>query len=158
MVCFTFAARHLIVVCTQTCTFRCCIVLRQLYADCMRCCILVSVMLWYHVGNPGHMALSYVAVGSICASPSGSDGNVRIWNSTAYRALHLLLQSTHYWEHNCHAECNVHFPKYHIVFYMIVILLILKYLLLVSFKTSEVPLHLYFISLMGAREIPLYYV
>src|SRR4051812_11020472 len=44
-VCFTFADRHLIVVCTQTCIFLCCIVLRQLYADCMRCCILVSVML-----------------------------------------------------------------------------------------------------------------
>src|ERR1041385_4923055 len=42
---FLFASRHLIVVCTQTCIFRCCIVLRQLYADCMRCCILVSVML-----------------------------------------------------------------------------------------------------------------
>src|SRR3954467_11639641 len=39
-VCFTFAARHLIVVCTQTCIFRCCIVFRHLYVDCMRCCIL----------------------------------------------------------------------------------------------------------------------
>src|SRR3954467_5770936 len=37
---FLFASRHLIVVCTQTYIFRCCIVLRQLYADCMRCCIL----------------------------------------------------------------------------------------------------------------------
>ena len=46
---FLFANRHLIVVCTQTCIFRCCIVLRQLYAWCMRCCILVAVMLWYHV-------------------------------------------------------------------------------------------------------------
>ena len=63
-----FATRHLIVVCTQTYIFRCCIVLRKLYADCMRCCILVSVMLWYHVGNPGHMTSSYVAVGPICAS------------------------------------------------------------------------------------------
>src|ERR1044071_8151082 len=35
---FLFASRHLIVVCTQTCMFRCCIVLRQLYADCIRCC------------------------------------------------------------------------------------------------------------------------
>ena len=42
--------------------------LRQLYDDCMRCCIHVGVMFWYHVGNPGHMALSYVAVGPICAS------------------------------------------------------------------------------------------
>src|ERR1041385_8782280 len=42
---FLFATRHLIVVCTQTYIFRCCIVLRQFYADCMRCCILVSVML-----------------------------------------------------------------------------------------------------------------
>src|ERR1041384_8589190 len=42
---FLFATRHLIVVCTQTCIFCCCIVLRKLYADCMRCCILVSVML-----------------------------------------------------------------------------------------------------------------
>src|ERR1041385_948064 len=32
----------------------------------MRCCILVSVMMRYHVGNPGHMALSYVVVGPIC--------------------------------------------------------------------------------------------
>src|SRR3954466_7437496 len=37
MVCFTFADRHLFVVCTQTCTFRCCIVFRHLYAVCMRC-------------------------------------------------------------------------------------------------------------------------
>src|SRR3954469_13030357 len=44
-VCFTFAARHLDVVCTQTCIFCCCIVFRHLYATCMRCCILVSVML-----------------------------------------------------------------------------------------------------------------
>ena len=46
---FLFAIRHLVVVCTHTCTFRCCIVLRQLYACCMRCCILVAVMLCYHV-------------------------------------------------------------------------------------------------------------
>src|SRR4051812_14726052 len=39
-VCFTYAIRHLIVVCTQTCTFRCCNVFRHLYPDCMRCCIL----------------------------------------------------------------------------------------------------------------------
>ena len=45
LVYFTFADRHLVVVCTQACIFRCCIVFRQLYADCMRCCILVSVML-----------------------------------------------------------------------------------------------------------------
>src|SRR3954466_1002184 len=45
LVCFTFAIRHLFVVCTQTCIFRCCIVFRHLYATCMRCCILVSVML-----------------------------------------------------------------------------------------------------------------
>src|SRR3954465_15669324 len=45
LVCFTFAIGHLLVVCTQTCIFHCCIVFRQLYADCMRCCILVSVML-----------------------------------------------------------------------------------------------------------------
>ena len=49
MVCFTFATRHLVVVCTQTCIFRLCIVSRHLYADCMRCCIPVAVMLWYHV-------------------------------------------------------------------------------------------------------------
>ena len=49
LVCFTCAIRHLFVVCTQTCIFRWCIVFRQLYADCMRCCMLVSVMLWYHV-------------------------------------------------------------------------------------------------------------
>src|SRR3954464_5518709 len=42
---FLFATRHLIVVCTQTYIFRSCIVLRKLYADCMRWCILVSVML-----------------------------------------------------------------------------------------------------------------
>ena len=44
-----------------------------------------------------------------------------------------------------------------IVFCMIVILLILKYLYLVSFKTSEVPLHLCFASLKGASEISLYH-
>ena len=49
-------------------------------------------------------------------------------------------------------------PKYHIVFCMIVILLILKYLFLVSFETPKVLLHLCFASLMGASEIPLYYV
>src|ERR1041385_3558816 len=32
--CFLFASRHLIGVCTQTYIFRCCIVLRQLYANC----------------------------------------------------------------------------------------------------------------------------
>src|SRR4051812_37906990 len=37
LVCFTFAARHLFEVCTQTCTFRYCIVFRHLYADCMSC-------------------------------------------------------------------------------------------------------------------------
>src|ERR1041385_4913989 len=63
--------------------------LRQLYADCMRCCIHVAVMLGYHVGNPGHMAMSYVAVGPICASSPDLDGNILIWNSTAYRALQL---------------------------------------------------------------------
>src|SRR4051812_3699379 len=45
LMCFTFADRHLIVVCSQTCIFRCCNVFRHLYADCMRCCILASVML-----------------------------------------------------------------------------------------------------------------
>src|SRR4051812_46536123 len=49
MVCFTFAIRHLIVVYTQTYIFRGCIVLRQLYANCMRCCIPVAVVSWYHV-------------------------------------------------------------------------------------------------------------
>src|SRR3954467_11498192 len=33
------------------------------------------------------MALSYVAVGPICASSPDLDGNIQIWNSTAYRAL-----------------------------------------------------------------------
>src|SRR3954463_15407644 len=46
-------------------------------------------------------------------------------------------------------------PKYHIVFCMVVILFILKYLFLVSFKTLEVLLHLCFASLMEASEIPL---
>src|ERR1041385_6232898 len=46
--------------------------------------------------------------------------------------------------------------KYHIVFCMIVILLVLKFLVLVSFKTPEEFLHLCFASLMEAREIPLY--
>ena len=49
-------------------------------------------------------------------------------------------------------------PKYDIVFCMIVILLILKYLFLVSFKTPKELLHLCFASLMEASEIPLYYV
>ena len=46
-------------------------------------------------------------------------------------------------------------PKYHIVFCMIVILLILKYLFLVSFKTPKERLHLCFATLLGASEIPL---
>ena len=46
-------------------------------------------------------------------------------------------------------------PKYHIVFCMIVILLSLKFLVLVSFKTPEELLHLCFASLMEASEIPL---
>src|SRR3954463_2965366 len=45
-------------------------------------------------------------------------------------------------------------PKYHIVFCMIVILLVLKFLVLVSFKTPEEFLHLSFASLMEASEIP----
>src|SRR3954469_2664728 len=40
MVCFTFAIRHLIVVCIQTCIFRCCIVFKHLYDYCMICCTL----------------------------------------------------------------------------------------------------------------------
>src|SRR4051812_4602490 len=46
-------------------------------------------------------------------------------------------------------------PKYHIVFCMIVILLVLKFLVLVSFKTPEEILHVCFASLMEASEIPL---
>src|SRR4051812_1433146 len=46
-------------------------------------------------------------------------------------------------------------PKYHIVFCMIVIFLVLKFLVLVSFKTPEEFLHLCFASLMEASEIPL---
>src|SRR3954469_25677014 len=46
-------------------------------------------------------------------------------------------------------------PKYHIVFCMIVILLVLKFLVLASFKTPEEFLHLCFASLMEASEIPL---
>src|ERR1041385_8797917 len=38
------------------------------------------------------MALSYVAVGPICASSPGLDGNIWIWNSTAYRSLQLPTQ------------------------------------------------------------------
>ena len=45
-------------------------------------------------------------------------------------------------------------PKYHIVFCMIVILLVLKFLVLVSFKTPEELLHLCFASFMEASEIP----
>src|SRR3954466_7378324 len=39
------------------------------------------------------MTSSYVAVGPICASSSGSGGNVRIRNSTAYRALQLGIRA-----------------------------------------------------------------
>src|SRR3954471_19174652 len=46
-------------------------------------------------------------------------------------------------------------PKYYIVFCMIVILLVLKFLVLVSFKTSKEFLHLCFASFMEASEIPL---
>src|SRR3954466_2963116 len=46
-------------------------------------------------------------------------------------------------------------PMYHIVICMSVILLILKFLVLVSFKTPEELLHLCFASLMEASEIPL---
>src|SRR3954465_6892781 len=42
-------------------------------------------------------------------------------------------------------------PKYHIVFFMIVILLVLKFLFLVSFRTPKELLHLCFASLMEAR-------
>src|SRR3954464_6301164 len=34
------------------------------------------------------MTPSYVAVGPICASSPGLDGNIQIWNSTAYWAIH----------------------------------------------------------------------
>src|SRR3954463_322627 len=75
---FLFANRHLIVVCTQTFIFRCCIVFEAVVCRLYEMLYPVSVMLWYHVGNPGHMASSYVAVGPICASSSDSGGNVRI--------------------------------------------------------------------------------
>src|ERR1041385_9375707 len=46
-------------------------------------------------------------------------------------------------------------PKYYIVFRMIVVLFILQFLVLVSFKTPEEFLHLCFASLMEGSEIPL---
>ena len=90
---FLFVNRHLIVVCTQTFIFRCCILFEAVVCHLYEMLYPVSVMLWYLVGNPGHMALSYVAVGPICASSSGLGGNVRIWNSTAYRALQLGIRA-----------------------------------------------------------------
>ena len=39
------------------------------------------------------MSLSYVAVGPICASSPDLDGNIQIWNSTAYRALQLGIRA-----------------------------------------------------------------
>src|SRR3954467_7588156 len=38
------------------------------------------------------MALSYVAVGPICASSPDLGGNTWIWNSTAYQALQLGIR------------------------------------------------------------------
>ena len=75
-----------------------------------------------------------------------------------FESLHLLFQSTNLEGIIAILSVMRIVPKYHIVFCMVVILLIPKYLLLVSFKTSEVPLHLCFASLMGASDIPLYYV
>ena len=46
-------------------------------------------------------------------------------------------------------------PKYHIIFCMIVIFLVLKFLVLLSFKTLKELLHLCFASLMEASDIPL---
>ena len=90
---FLFATRHLIVVCTQTCIFRCCICIKAvvclLYEMLYPCSCNVVISCW----NPGHMASSYVAVGSICASSSDLDGNVQIWNSTLYRALQLGIRA-----------------------------------------------------------------
>ena len=77
MVCFTFASRHLIVVCTQTyLPLMYCIkaVVCQLYEMLYPCSCNVVIS----CRNPRHMALSYVAVGSICASSSGLDGNIQI--------------------------------------------------------------------------------
>src|SRR3954471_11163898 len=90
---FLFASRHLIVVCTQTCIFRCCIVFKAVVCRLYEMLYPVSVMLWYRVRNSGHMALSYVAVGPICASSPDLDGNTWIWNSTAYRALQLGIRA-----------------------------------------------------------------
>src|ERR1043165_8467131 len=49
LVCFTFAIRHFTVVCTQTCIFRCYIVIQAIVCRLYEMCILVSVMLRYHV-------------------------------------------------------------------------------------------------------------
>src|SRR3954469_14156318 len=72
---FLFASRHLIVVCTQTYIFRCCIlfeaVVCRLYEMLYPCICNDLISCW----KSGHMAWSYVAVGPICASSSGSGGS-----------------------------------------------------------------------------------
>src|SRR3954468_21835860 len=76
----------------------------------------------------------------------GSRVSTFFFQSTRYESIIVILS----------VMCIV--PKYHIVFYMIVILLILKFLVLVSFKTPEELLHLCSTSLMEASEIPLWYL
>ena len=75
-----------------------------------------------------------------------------------FESVHLILQRTNIERIIVILSVMCIVSKYHIVFCMIVILLILKYLFLVSFKTPEVLLHLCFAALMGTSEIPLGYV
>src|SRR3954470_11637164 len=92
---------------------------------------------------------------SLCFQP-------RVFNlaikSHGSRVSTFFLQSTNYESIIFIPSVMCIVPKYHIVFCMIVILLILKFLVLVSFKTLEELLHLCFASLMEVIEIPLYYV
>src|ERR1041385_5830855 len=71
------------------------------------------------------------------------------------RVSTLFLQSTNYESIIVILSVMCIVPKYYIVLCMIVVLLILKFLAVVSFKTPEEFLHLCSASLVEASEIPL---
>src|SRR3954464_6212189 len=71
-----------------------------------------------------------------------------------FESLHPLSSSNDYESIIVILSVMCIVPKYYFVFCMIVILLIPKHLVLVSFKTLEESLHLCLASLLEASEIP----
>src|ERR1041385_6655077 len=89
---------------------------------------------------------------SLCFQPRVFNLAIKIHGS---RVSTFFLQSTNYEIIIVILSVMCIVPKYYIVFCMVVVLLILKFLVLVSFKILAEFLHLCFASLMEASEIPL---